>query len=384
MIHIGSKLPQVGTTIFTVMSAMAERCGAINLAQGFPDFQPPERLLQLVAQHYLQGNNQYAPMAGILPLRERISEKIAALYGAVFSPADEITVTAGGTQALFTAISAFVRPGDEVIIFEPAYDSYRPVIELMGASVAVYELEGPDFRPDWDLFRRLISMRTRMIIINTPHNPTGMVMRQEDMQQLSQMLQGTDILVLSDEVYEHLVFDGESHQSVLRFPGLRERSMAVYSFGKTLHSTGWKIGYCVAPAALMLEFRKVHQFNVFAVNTPVQHALADYLADPYTYLGVGLFYSQKRDLFVECLRGSPLKPLLCEGTYFQLCDYSAISTEDDVSFANRITQEYGVAAIPVSAFYQSKKQQQLIRLCFAKKEETLREAGRRLCSLSLR
>lgn len=381
MLHVSSKLPNVGTTIFTVMSALAEHCGAINLAQGFPDFQPPEDLLERVSHYYLHGNNQYAPMAGVLPLRERISEKIAALYGANLNPIDEITVTAGGTQALFTAIAAFVQPGDEVIIFEPAYDSYRPTIELMGASAAVYELEGPDFRPDWDRFRRLISMRTRMIILNTPHNPTGMVMRKEDMQQLEQMLRGTDILVLSDEVYEHLIYDGEAHQSVLRFAGLRERSLAVYSFGKTFHSTGWKIGYCAGPANLMAEFRKVHQFNVFAVNTPLQYALADYMTDPYTYLGVGLFYSYKRALFSELLQESRLRSLLCEGTYFQLCDYSAISTEDDVSFAEKMTREYGVAAIPVSVFYQSKKQQHLIRLCFAKNEETLREAGRRLRAL---
>lgn len=370
-----SKLPNVGTTIFTVMSALAEEYGAINLAQGFPDFPPDTALLNRVSHYVLQGNNQYAPMAGVLSLRERISEKMAALYGASYHPQDEITITAGATQAIFTAIAAFVHAGDEVIIFEPAYDSYRPVIEMMGASAKAYELEGPDFRPDWDQFKKLISMRTRMVILNTPHNPTGLTLKQEDMLKLEQLLQGTNILILSDEVYEHLVFDGQEHQSVCRFPGLRERALAVYSFGKTFHSTGWKIGYCVAPTALMAEFRKVHQFNVFCVNTPIQHALSDFMQDPYAYLGGGRFYNQKRDYFLDLLEGSRLRPLPCEGTYFQVCDYSAISQESELDFARRMTMEYGVAAIPVSAFYNSRKDQQLIRLCFAKQEATLEKAG---------
>ncbi|MBK8655250.1 MAG: pyridoxal phosphate-dependent aminotransferase [Haliscomenobacter sp.] len=373
-----SKLPNVGTTIFTVMSALAEKHGAINLAQGFPDFSPSERLVRLVADYLEKGYNQYAPMAGVPALRERIVEKIAGLYGPSLDPIHEVTITAGGTQAIFTAIAAFVHPGDEVILFEPAYDSYRPSIELAGGTAKAYELEAPGFRPDWEKFKRLISSRTRMIVINTPHNPSGTVLQQEDLLKLEQLLQGTDILVLSDEVYEHLIFDGRQHQSILRFPGLRERGLAVYSFGKTFHATGWKIGYCVAPAALMTEFRKVHQFNVFSVNTPIQHALADFMKDPHEYLGLGAFYHFKRDFFLDAMEGSRLKPLTCEGTYFLLCDYSAVSEEPDVEFARRMTVEYGVAAIPVSVFYQSPREERIIRLCFAKQDETLEKAGRLL------
>ena len=372
---IPSKLPNVGTTIFTVMSALAEAYGAVNLAQGFPDFSPSERLLDRVGYHLHHGRNQYAHMAGVPVLRERIREKILALYGAEYDATHEITVTAGATQALFTAITALVHPGDEVIIFEPAYDSYRPAIELVGGVVKTYELEAPHFKPDWDRFKRLISSRTKMVIVNTPHNPTGTTLREEDMQNLERLLRDTQILVLSDEVYEHLVYDGEAHQSVARFPGLRERSLAVFSFGKTFHCTGWKIGYCIAPAAVMAEFRKVHQFNVFCVNTPLQFALADFMEDPHAYLGVGLFYNQKRDLFLDVLEESHFRPLPCAGTYFQLCDYSTISREPDVVFAKRMTEEYGVAAIPVSVFYQSRKDEHLVRLCFAKTEETLARAG---------
>lgn len=376
--HFQSKLPNVGTTIFTVMSALAQEHQAINLAQGFPDFPSSERLTDLVHHYMRSGYNQYAPMPGLPALRTRIAEKIALLYGTAVDPGTEITITAGATQALFTAIGAFISPGDEVILLEPAYDSYRPSVEVFGGKAVVYELSFPDYRVDWSALQQLISSKTRMIIINTPHNPAGALFSAADMQALVQLTAGTDILILSDEVYEHLVYDGLRHESVLRYPELRERSLAVYSFGKTFHNTGWKIGYCVAPPALSTEFRKVHQFNVFSVNTPVQHALADFLADPAEYLSLSAFYQQKRDFFLQATAGNRLRPLPCHGSYFQLFDYSAISDEPDTAFARRLTTEYGVAAIPVSVFYSSKKDDRVIRLCFAKKEETLEAAGRKL------
>lgn len=373
-----SKLPNVGTTIFTVMSALAQEHKAINLAQGFPDFPASDRLTDLVYQYMRSGHNQYAPMPGLLALRTRIAEKIALLYGVSVDPVSEITITAGATQGLFTAIAAFISPGDEVILLEPAYDSYRPSVEVCGGKAVIYELSFPDYRVDWSALEQLISPKTRMIIINTPHNPAGSLLRDTDLQQLVQLTAGTDILVLSDEVYEHLVFDGLQHESVLRYPELRERSLAVYSFGKTFHNTGWKIGYCVAPPALTAEFRKVHQFNVFSVNTPIQYALADFLADPSEYLGLAAFYQRKRDFFLEVTAGSRLRPLPCCGSYFQVFDYSAISDEPDEAFARRLTIEHGVAAIPVSVFYSSKRDDRVIRLCFAKKEETLEDAGAKL------
>lgn len=376
--QIQSKLPEVGTTIFTVMSALANEHGAINLSQGFPNFSSPARLTELVCQYMQKGYNQYAPMAGVPVLRQRLADKIQSLYTTPVNPDTEITVTAGATQALFTAIAAFVHPGDEVILLEPAYDSYRPSVEMAGGTTVPVELSAPDYRVDWSVVEERVTPKTRMIIINTPHNPTGAILEVEDMQALEQIVLRHDLLVLSDEVYEHLIYNGHQHQSVLRFAELRQRSLAVYSFGKTFHNTGWKIGYCVAPEALTGEFRKVHQFNVFCVNTPVQYALADYLADPDTYTSLPGFYQQKRDFFLDQMRGSRLKPLHCEGTYFHLFDYSAVSDEPDTAFAKRMTTEYGVAAIPVSVFYSHRHDDKVIRLCFAKTEETLARAGERL------
>ncbi len=379
--QIQSKLPDVGTTIFTVMSALANEHGAINLSQGFPNFSSPERLTELVHQYMRQGYNQYAPMAGVPLLRQRLADKIKSLYSAPVDPDTEITVTAGATQALFTAIAAFVHPGDEVILLEPAYDSYRPSVEMAGGTAVPLQLSAPDYRVDWSAVEKRVTPQTRMIVINTPQNPTGTILGIEDMEALERIALQHDLLVLSDEVYEHLIYEGYKHQSVLRFAGLRQRSLAVYSFGKTFHNTGWKIGYCVAPEALTKEFRKVHQFNVFCVNTPLQYALADYLADPDTYTSLPGFYQQKRDFFLEQMQGSRLNPLSCDGTYFHLFDYSAISEEPDTAFAKRMTTEYGVAAIPVSVFYSNRHDDKVIRLCFAKTEETLARAGERLRAL---
>lgn len=375
---VSSKLPGVGTTIFTVMSALAQEHGAINLAQGFPDFPSSQRLNELVAHYMRQGYNQYAPMAGVPILRQRIAEKIDGLYGVKIDPDQEITITCGATEGIFTAIGALVSPGDEVIIFEPAYDSYRPSIELFGGITKSFELSAPDYTIDWDRLMRLISMKTRMIIINTPQNPIGKILKPADMQALEKLVSSSDIIILSDEVYEHMVYDGHEHQSILRYPALRERALAVYSFGKTFHNTGWRIGYCVAPPALTAEFRKVHQFNVFSINTPMQYALADFLEDPHEYLGLGTFFTHKRDFFLDAIEDSLFRPLLSEGSYFQLCDYSQISTEPDVDFCRRLTMEYGVAAIPVSVFYHSKRDEKIIRFCFAKKEETLERAAKLL------
>ena len=375
---VSSKLPGVGTTIFTVMSALAQEHGAINLAQGFPDFPSSQRLNELVAHYMRQGYNQYAPMAGVPILRQRIAEKIDGLYGVKIDPDQEITITCGATEGIFTAIGALVSPGDEVIIFEPAYDSYRPSIELFGGITKSFELSAPDYTIDWDRLMRLISMKTRMIIINTPQNPIGKILKPADMQALEKLVSSNDIIILSDEVYEHMVYDGHEHQSILRYPALRERALAVYSFGKTFHNTGWRIGYCVAPPAITAEFRKVHQFNVFSINTPMQYALADFLEDPHEYLGLGTFFTHKRDFFLDAIEGSLFRPLVSEGSYFQLCDYSQISTESDVDFCRRLTMEYGVAAIPVSVFYHSKRDEKIIRFCFAKKEETLERAAKLL------
>ena len=376
MTSLESKLPNVGTNIFTVMSALAQEHGAINLAQGFPDYSSPPRLMDLVNQAMREGHNQYAPMTGLPLLRGCIAAKLQLSYGCAIDPVQEITVTAGATQALFTAIAAFIRPGDEVILLEPAYDAYRPAVELFGGIPVPIVLKPPHYAVDWDEVAARITPRTRMIAINTPHNPTGAVFRPADMEALQRITAGTDILILSDEVYEHLVFDDAiGHQSALRYPALRERSLAIYSFGKTFHNTGWKIGYCVASPNLMAEFRKVHQFNVFSVNTPMQHALAAFLENPQEYLSLSSFYRQKRDYFLQAMQRSRLKPLPCSGTYFVLCDYSAISDEPDTAFARRMTTEYGVAAIPVSVFYSDGYDARVVRLCFAKREETLARAG---------
>ncbi len=376
--NIHSKLPTVGTTIFSVMAALANQHGAINLSQGFPDFDCPEALQDRVNFHLKNGKNQYVPMPGVPLLRARLAKKMEQSYHTKINPDTEITITAGATQALFTAITAFVHAGDEVILIEPAYDSYRPSIELAGGVPVIYELHGPDYQIDWQQFEKLISEKTKMIIINTPHNPIGKVRSAADMQTLERLTKGTDILVLCDEVYEHLIYDGQLHQSVLRFPELFKRSLLVYSFGKTFHSTGWKMGYCVGPASLMREFRKVHQFNVFSCNSFVQYGIADFLEDPTTYQQLPDFYQQKRDFFHHELMGSSLKPLSSEGSYFQLYDYSAVSDLPDTEFAKYLTTEVGVAVIPVSPFYSSGRDEQVVRFCFAKKEETLAAAGKLL------
>ncbi len=378
MISLQSKLPKVQTSIFTQMSALAQQQQAINLSQGFPNFEGDPLLHELVHKAMRQGHNQYAPMAGLPALTERLAEKIGSLYGRSLQPESEITITAGATQALFTAIMSFVRAGEEVVIIEPAYDSYKPAIELCGAIAIPFALEAPDFRIDWQKLARYISARTRMIILNSPHNPTATVLTEADWRALERITQNTDILLLSDEVYEHLTYDGKCHESVLKYPSLFQRSIACFSFGKTFHNTGWKMGYCVAPAYLMKEFRKVHQFNVFSVNTPMQYALAEYLQAPEHYLQLPDFYQQKRDFFRQAMQGSAFKLLPCEGTYFQLLNYSAISKEKDVDFAIRLTKEHGIATIPVSVFYSQPPEMQLLRVCFAKTEETLSQAAEKL------
>ena len=378
-VHLPSRLPRVGTTIFTIMSGLAAKHGAINLSQGFPDFDPPQRLLERVSHHMAAGRNQYAPMAGVAPLRAAIGAKVASLYGAHYDVEHEITVTAGATQAIFTAIAACVRPGDEVIVFAPLYDAYGPAIELNGGRVVHALLSVADYLPDWDHVKALVSARTRMIIINTPHNPSGAVWRATDLEALNALVRGTDIVVVSDEVYEHMVFDGARHESVARYPELRERCFVVSSFGKTYHVTGWKIGYCLAPQHLMAEFRKVHQFNVFAVNHPMQLAIADFMEeDPGFATALSKFYEARRDFFRQQLAGSRFELLKCAGTYFQLARFDAISDEADTEFVQRLTREYGVAAIPVSVFHPDGRDQRVIRFCFAKNEETLAAAGDRL------
>jgi methionine aminotransferase len=378
MIPVISKLPQTGTTIFTTMSALAAETGAINLSQGFPDFSPAPELVELAAKAMKDGHNQYAPMAGVMSLREQIAYKTEKLYGATYNPDTEITITAGGTQGIFTAISAVIHPNDEVIIFEPAYDSYAPAIKLMGGVVKSLELEPPNYRIAWDMVKRLINNKTKMIILNSPHNPTATILHQEDIDELSALVKNQDILILSDEVYEHLIYDGETHHSMARYPELRQRSFIISSFGKTFHATGWKIGYCLAPAHLMLEFRKIHQFLVFSVNTPLQYAIAEYLKDENTYLQLPDFFQQKRDHFRNGLGNSRFELFPCSGSYFQSVTYNAITDEKDTDFAIRLTKEIGVAAIPVSAFYRKGTDRHVLRFCFAKRQETLNKAVDRL------
>ncbi len=369
-----SKLPDTGTSIFAVMSGLARREGAINLSQGFPDFDIDPDLIDLVYKYMKKGYNQYAPMQGVPVLREAIARKIHRIYGRMPSADDEITVTAGATQALFNAITALVRPGDEVIVFEPAYDSYVPVIRLNGGVPVYVRLTKPDFRIDWARVEQLVNERTRLIIVNTPNNPGGYVFSDEDWQHLQRITARTGTLVLSDEVYEHIIFDGLQHRSLLNYPTLYARGIAVFSFGKTFHATGWKTGYTVAPPHLTAELRKVHQFNVFAVNTPVQYALAEYLEDPARYENLPDFYQEKRDYFINGLKGSRWKPVPTHGTYFIGLDYSDISPLDEFDFAVKLTREYKVASIPFSSFYHDGYNQHLLRFCFAKKRETLDKA----------
>lgn len=383
--QLTTRLPKVGTTIFTVMSALAQEHGAVNLGQGFPDFDCDPRLLDAVNTAMRAGHNQYPPMAGVPALREAIAAKIQALYGHTYDPGGEITVTAGATQAILTAILAVVHPGDEVLVLEPCYDSYEPNIELAGGKAIFVPLgrsgQAGDFRPDFARIAAAITPRTRALILNTPHNPSATVWTAEDMRTLAELLRPTNIIVISDEVYEHMVFDGERHESVARHPGLAERSFIVSSFGKTYHVTGWKVGYVAAPAALMAEFRKVHQFNVFTVNTPMQHALAAYMADPAPYLELPAFYQRKRDLFRAGLAGTRLRLLPSQGSYFQCVDYSAVSDLDEPAFCRWLTTEVGVAAIPLSVFYSDGTDRKLARFCFAKRDETLHHALERLARL---
>lgn len=376
-----SKLPSVGTTIFTVMSALAADTGAVNLGQGFPDFDCDPRLLDAVDHAMRQGLNQYPPMAGVPVLREAIAGKIERLHGRRYDPAGEITITAGATQAIITAILAVVHPGDEVIVLEPCYDSYVPNIELAGGKVVRVPLTPGTFRPDFDRIAAAIGPRTRAILINSPHNPSATVWSREDMLRLQELLAPTEVLLISDEVYEHMVFDGQQHQSAARFPGLAARAFIVSSFGKTYHVTGWKVGYVAAPAALTHEFRKVHQFNVFTVNTPMQHGLARYMEDPAPYQDLPAFYQRKRDLFRDGLAKTRFRLLPSEGSYFQCVDYSALSPLGEADFAQWLTREIGVAAIPLSAFYGEGFDQQVVRFCFAKKDDTLRQALDRLARL---
>jgi methionine aminotransferase len=375
---IQSKLPKVETTIFTVMSRLATEHGAVNLSQGFPDFAVSPKLISLVTENMNKGHNQYAPMPGLMALRESIAKKVEGLYSAQYDPETEITITAGGTQALFTAISAWVKEGDEVIIIEPAYDSYAPAVELCGGRPVYAQLSYPDFTINWDGVKKLVNRNTRMIIINTPHNPTGSVLTAADMDKLEKLTRNSDIVILSDEVYEHIIFDGLEHQSVARYPKLAERSFIVSSFGKTIHATGWKIGYCMAPKNLMAEFRKAHQYNVFAVNTPMQYALAEYIQDKSTYLELADFYKKKRDVFNNLFGGTRFKLKASQGTYFQLLDYSAITDEKDTDLAIRLTKEFGVASIPISVFYHKPQDNKVLRFCFAKGEDTLEKAAEKL------
>ncbi|MCF8366943.1 MAG: aminotransferase class I/II-fold pyridoxal phosphate-dependent enzyme [Bacteroidales bacterium] len=378
---ITSKLPNTPTSIFATMSKMANDHQAVNLSQGFPDFAISEELIERVGFYMKKGYNQYAPMTGVPELAKVISNKVKNLYGAFYDPAKEINITAGATQALFTAIAAFVRDEDEVIVFEPGYDAYAPEVRVNRGTVKYARMEMPAYRINWEQTARMISSRTRMIIINSPHNPTGSILHDDDLKQLEKLTRNTDIVVLSDEVYEHLIYDGNQHQSVCRFPELARRSFAIGSFGKTFHATGWKIGYALAPENLMAEFRKVHQWVVFAVNTPIQMAMADYLNNPSTYLSLPKFYQQKRDLFLKLIKPSRFKVIPSSGTYFQCLDYSEISQASDLDFAEELTVKYKIASIPLSPFYKNGQDDKILRFCFAKKEETLEKAAGILCKI---
>ena len=376
-----SKLPKVGTTIFSVMSKLAKDHNAINLSQGFPDFKISPELSELVFENMKKGKNQYAPMPGIPELRNELSKKIEKLYSIKYNSDTEITITAGATQAIFTAITAVIEEEDEVIIFTPAYDCYAPAIELNGGKSVFIQLTAPNFIIDWDQVQKMITRKTRMIIINTPHNPSGTILTTQDMLCLEKIVKASNIIVLSDEVYEHIIYDGKEHQSVARYPTLAEHSFAVYSFGKTFHNTGWKMGYCIAPENLMAEFRKVHQFNVFSVNTPMQYALSEYLKNENNYLSLPNFYQEKRDLFCDLLKESRFKITPACGTYFQLLDYSEITDMKDTEFAIQLTEKNKIASIPVTVFYNSAPESKVLRFCFAKDNETLEKAAEILCKI---
>jgi methionine transaminase len=379
---IKSKLPNVGTTIFTVMSKLAAEHNAINLGQGFPGFQMDMKIADLVHSYMKKGFNQYAPMQGTIELRRVIADKINAMYGHFYSPEHEITITAGGTQAIFTAISSLIHSGDEVVMFAPAYDCYAPAVELNGGIPVWINLTFPDFRINWEEVKNKLNERTKLIIINSPHNPSGTVMSAADMNQLELLVKDREIVVLSDEVYEHLIFDGVKHESVSRYPDLAKKSLVVFSFGKTFHNTGWKMGYICAPEYLMNEFRKVHQFNVFSCNTPIQYALADYMSDKDTYLKLPGFFQEKRDKFLAALQGSAFTYKPAEGTYFQVLGYDGLFDEADTDLAVRLTREFGIASIPCSVFYPVDAGQNALRFCFAKEDDLLERAGKILSAIT--
>lgn len=378
---LNSKLPTIGTTIFSVMSNLAQTHNAINLSQGFPDYATNPKLIQFVTDALKDGHNQYAPMAGLPALRALIADKTDRIYGASYDPETEVTITAGGTQAIFTALAAIINPGDEVIIFEPAYDCYSPTVKLLGGLVKPFELHAPEYKIDWEMVKKMFSANTKLIILNSPHNPTGSILSKADMDALVKLTKDTDVLILSDEVYEHIIFDGEEHHSVAKYPELRERSFIVASFGKLLHTTGWKIGYCLAPAKMSTEFRKIHQFNVFSVNTPMQVGIYNYLSQSDIYNELPTFFQEKRDYFQQLLKQTKFDLLPCKGSYFQCVSYEKISEENDLEFAKRLVTEYGVASIPVSAFYTRSNNEKILRFCFAKENSTLEQAVQRLIKL---
>lgn len=381
MISLSSKLPNVGLTIFAVMSKLAGDAGAVNLSQGFPDFDVEPELCNLVQKYMARGYNQYAPMQGVPALRQRICEKTKELYGASYDPDAEITVTSGATEAIFSAVSCVVNRGDEVILFEPAYDAYAPDVLLSGGIPVYVTLKYPDYHIDWNEVKDAITKKTKLLILNSPHNPTGTILGREDLAALMDIVSGTDILIISDEVYEHIVFDGNRHESIARYPELAQRSFVISSFGKTYSTTGWKLGYCLAPRQLSVEFQRVHQFVTYASNTPIQWAYAEFMEQKEKYLTLPDFYQQRRDLFLSLIKGSRFRPLPCRGTYFQMLSYESITDENDIDFARRLTTEHKVAAIPPSVFYSRGDDHKALRFCFAKKDETLIKAAENLCRI---
>ncbi len=380
---LASKLPAVGTTIFTIMSKLATDLGAINLSQGFPDFECDPALIDAVTRHMREGRNQYAPMQGVPALRAAIAATYDVFHSRRYDPDTDVTVTSGATEAIFCAVTAVLRAGEEAIVLEPCYDSYIPAIELCAGVPVVIPLQLPDYQVDWDAVRHAVTPRTRVLIVNSPHNPTGSILTADDVRELTAIVSGTNIVIVSDEVYEHIIFDGAQHESMARHPELAARSFIIGSFGKTYHVTGWKVGYAVAPAALMAEFRKVHQFVTFSTNTPVQHAIAEVLSTQAGLRELAPFFQAKRDLFLRLMEGSRFRPLPCRGSYFQLMDYSEISREEDADFAVWLTREHGVASIPTSPFLHRSRAPHVLRFCFAKRDETLERAAERLRGISI-
>ena len=376
-----SKLPNVRTTIFTIMSSLAKEHNALNLSQGFPDFKSDPVLIELVSQAMKNGHNQYAPMMGVIELRTAIAQKFKELYQSSYSPEKEIVITVGATQAIFTVISAFIHTNDEVIIFTPAYDCYQPSVELQGGKVIPIQLQYPKNTIDWSLVEKSITSKTKMIIINSPQNPSGSIFSLSDMKRLEKITNNTDIIILSDEVYEHITFDGENHESILSYPELKKRGMVVYSFGKSLHVTGWKLGFCVGPEWMMKEFRKIHQYTVFSSNSPMQYAINEYILNYNPFENTAEFYERKRDVFLSSIKDSRFKIIPCKGTYFQLLDYTEITEMNDVEFAKKLTIENGIASIPISVFYPNKKDNKVLRFCFAKEDDLLIKAGKILCKI---